>query len=534
MIKKYLLIVFLFFICNISFSQISSKEANIWYFGDGNGLDFNNNPPTLLSNYKLSNTLSSASIADSSGKLLFYTNGYVVLNKNHDTMKNGVGLNGIMTPNFFNSTIIIKAPESNRFYYIFSCDNPESFWGYTNQGVCYSVVDMQADSGRGAVVIKKKQILNNSYGKIAAVLHYNKKDVWIATYKKNSDTLFLFLLTKIGISKVVYNKVSLNSSWLSGQAKFSPDGKYFATYLCANNHHDTLDLSCKEFIALYSFCNKTGIVKNEKLILSSNTTHYNYGIEFSPNSKLLYLLSYKNSKTNFGLYQLEINKLSSKNIVDTTYFFSKDFHAELLQLAPNGKIYTSTIYNDTLNAVINFPNLLGSSCNVKKISINSNGNLSFLYKHGLPTFMSSYFHKENFVLSSTCIGKPARFAFLDSLYADSVIWNFGDTASGFLNHSKNTGSVEHTYKNYGNYKVLLITFYDNRSDTQQFFISFPKPNINFEANDVCENDSVSFNNLTPSDFAKSFKWRFGDGNSSLVSSPKHFYKINGISNSYNV
>ena len=54
----------------------------------------------------------------------------------------------------------------------------------------------------------------------------------------------------------------------------------------------------------------------------------------------------------------------------------------------------------------------------------------------------------------------------------------------------------------------------------------------FTAADACETDSVAFNNL--SEDAGSYTWKFGDANTTKTESPKHLYRLNGQSTTFNV
>ena len=73
-IKKGILFFFVLF-ASFTFSQ---GEANIWYFGQNAGLDFNSGTPVALTNGQLVTDEGCATISNSSGQLLFYTDGVTV------------------------------------------------------------------------------------------------------------------------------------------------------------------------------------------------------------------------------------------------------------------------------------------------------------------------------------------------------------------------------------------------------------------------------------------------------------------------
>jgi hypothetical protein len=69
---------------------LAQKEANVWYFGYGLGLDFNTYPPTQIRDGSLFTLEGSASIANpTTGALLFYTDGNTNLNLEHKQKPNG-------------------------------------------------------------------------------------------------------------------------------------------------------------------------------------------------------------------------------------------------------------------------------------------------------------------------------------------------------------------------------------------------------------------------------------------------------------
>src|SRR5256885_14257908 len=112
----FLLIIFSLFTEN-SFAQ---KEANIWYFGNYGGVDFNSGSPVVLTNSAMSAFEGCTSIANHNGQLLFYTDGMSVWNKNHQIMYNGMGLDGNSSST--QSGVIVPQPGAGNgnIYYIFT------------------------------------------------------------------------------------------------------------------------------------------------------------------------------------------------------------------------------------------------------------------------------------------------------------------------------------------------------------------------------------------------------------------------------
>lgn len=72
------------YIIFLSFDSVGQKEANTWYFGKNSGLNFNTNPATVLTDGKIDTREGVAVISDpNTGKLIFYTEGTTIWNRNH-------------------------------------------------------------------------------------------------------------------------------------------------------------------------------------------------------------------------------------------------------------------------------------------------------------------------------------------------------------------------------------------------------------------------------------------------------------------
>ncbi|MCW3071547.1 MAG: type sorting protein [Bacteroidetes bacterium] len=185
--KIKLISVLILCLIQITFAQ---KQGNIWMFGQGGGIDFNSGIPTALIGCQIFGNPTPpgdylysegcASISDSSGTLLFYSNGEKVWNKNNLVMPNGDSLEG-----FYSSTsaaFIIPTPLSDSLYYLFTTDGIER---NLQKGLRYSLINMCMDGGNGDVISAQKNILllDTVTEKLCAVAYPNGTDVWLIAHK---------------------------------------------------------------------------------------------------------------------------------------------------------------------------------------------------------------------------------------------------------------------------------------------------------------------------------------------------------------
>ncbi|MEY5132890.1 MAG: hypothetical protein RLZZ198_894 [Bacteroidota bacterium] len=99
--------------------------------------------------------------------------------------------------------------------------------------------------------------------------------------------------------------------------------------------------------------------------------------------------------------------------------------------------------------------------------------------------------------------------------ASSWSWNFGDGSTLTGNNPAVHMNPTHTYQNPGTYTVThIVTTQAGCSDTiSQTITVSPPPTINFNFNNSCANDTVSFTNLTqdPNLAQVTYTWLFGNG-----------------------
>ena len=363
-----LILFFTIYLANLS----AQGEGNIWYFGKGFGLDFNDGEPKLLKDGALNTFEGVASISTHNGNLLFYTDGQTVWNSKHEIMPNGDGLMGDSSAT--QSAVIVPKPRSRSTYYIFTIDAAENGLG---DGLRYSEVNMLADNGYGEIKFKNKLLTAPTCEKITATVHENQKDFWVITHEWDSDRFLAFLITEKGVEEAAYpsivgSKVRGEFENGAGYLKVSPNGKRLA-----------LTIYSEDRVELFDFDNSSGEVKNR--IKLPKTAKSAYGVEFSPDSDKLFVGSFETGL----IEQYDLADYSQSAISKSKVVLNKEskFNLGALQLGPDGRIYYTSLHGAYIGVIIN-PNDYGSRCRIRERAImigKNNGRL------GLPTFIQTYF-----------------------------------------------------------------------------------------------------------------------------------------------
>lgn len=438
-------------------SAAAQAEYNQWHFGSRTALSFpgGTTAPTLVAGSQMNSGEACAAIADSRGQLLFYTNGIQAWNKLHQPLANGMALGGYAGPSSAppnsatQGAAIIARPGSSTEYYIFTVDAAEN---NLREGLTYSLVDMSRQGGLGEVVTKAVHLpLAIGDGrlteKMVIVRHPNQRDIWVLVHGWNNNLFYAFLVTPTGISPTpVVSGGGLvhqgGSGFLGllnwnaiGAMKVSPNGRRLALVQFRSAP-----------VELFDFNVGTGVVSNPQQ-LTSVYTYSNYGVEFSPNSNLLYTTSAQ------GLTQYNLLTSQSLNLSNTSSFGA-------LQLGPDGKIYQVELTDNHRLDVVQQPDQPGLACAYQPaglvIPLGMNAQL------GLPTVLVSPPISPTPLVSfgvigtQVCVGEPSLFtaAMYPAMPTAIVTWEFGEPAAGPANTAVGA-NAQHQYAEAGTYQVTM-------------------------------------------------------------------------------
>lgn len=450
-----------FILLLLPLSVMAQLEASNWYFGYGAGLDFSNCDPLALTDGQLNQDEGCATISDEYGNLLFYTDGIVIYNANHQLMLNGTGLLG--DPSSTQSAIIIPNPTDSNIYYVFTVAAQAD-----PDGLSYSVVNMSLDGGLGGIVTNKKNIQLHTpvAEKLTATYHANENDIWVIAHEMDTNNFLAYLVTASGVNSTPIMS-AVGSIHLSigagtgaiGYLKASPDGTKLASAI------SFLNVS----LELFDFDNATGVISNPRQI----TDNYGaYGVEFSSNSQVLYTT---NRNLPARLFQYDVSLPDLQSIQSSEILIATDTLRNWggLQIGIDGKIYLAQNVDTTLS-VINAPNKVGVACNFVDDDISLSGKES---RMGLPPFIQSYFQYE-ISYKDQCFGEETQLEVLSFSAPNNVNWDFGDPGSGSENTATGT-TITHLFSAPGTYTVTanLITAVNCPIILTQEITIFPSPQL---------------------------------------------------------
>jgi len=366
-----LLILLLFVAGKDSFAQ---KESYNWFFGNQVAMKFHSGSPVTHTGSQMVAVSGCASISDSMGNLLFYSNGIDVWNRNNQKMPNGTGLYGAQNQNCLQSALIVPFPGSSSMFYLFTVDGrqplPSPYYGLR-----YSLVNMHLDGSLGDVTLKNQPLPfgDKAFGRITAVRHANNKDIWIITRLYNDDRYISYQVTESGINP---NPV------------LSPTGRYISI---SNIFEGCIKISSD---SRYLICINDDVIKNERSLFNPSTGAVEYlfdfetgdrpvGAEMSSDGRYLYISPDVSSQK---LRQFDLSKMDKTSFQQSVVEIG-DGTSGVLQIAPDGKIYGCQVGSSFLS-VINSPDSAGLSCNYQKNAVQAvSGEVMF----GLPQFIQSYF-----------------------------------------------------------------------------------------------------------------------------------------------
>jgi hypothetical protein len=442
----------------------AQNEANNWFFGNQAGLNFASGTPVWLAGSAMATSEGCAVMSDQNGNLLFYTDGSTVWNKNHQPMPGGTGLKGSSSAT--QSAIIVPWPGTRcKKYIILTVGAVEDT---LPDSLHYSVVDLTLASGLGLGDVdpsmKNVLLMTPVSEKLTAVADFAGTGFWAIAHgfdKTNAANVvnkqyYAYHIDANGIntSPTISTAGSAHTSTPPlaaglGQMKVSPNRQRIA---CAVR---------SRFVEVLNFNNQLGTVSGNLETFDATQppfqTSFVYGVEFSPDSQLLYV-----STTGLSPNQVIQFKLGTTNWTElsNTTGSGNFYDTCALQLGPDKpikKVYVARA-NKAYISVINSPDTVGIGCGFTAVGPTLSSSISRL---GLPAIIGGDFSCSginptgsdcDFAVIPACSGQATMFTDL-GLNNTAWLWNFGDGTQSSL---QNPTHVYSYTTNVTTYTVTLI------------------------------------------------------------------------------
>ena len=199
-------------------SASAQSRTQVWYLDQGGGIDFRYEPPRQFAGHAMTGKEWGCSQhSDALGNVLAYSNGSTVWNGAHQVMRNGGGLSGNAYVNK-HPALFVPYPGRPDLCYLFTTDGfsrkEAASTAPYNEGLRYHLIDLHADGGRGAVVLKNRLLFKPTSMKLAGV-QATDCGYWVIGHPFNSAEYRVYHVTAAGLDFEVFNR------W--GQRVFASD-----------------------------------------------------------------------------------------------------------------------------------------------------------------------------------------------------------------------------------------------------------------------------------------------------------------------
>ncbi len=415
-----------------------------------------------------------AVFSDSTGQLVFYSNGCYINGAHHQPLPSCMELNpGDVYDTHCGQPLetpydgypgqhwgcFLPMPENDSLIYLFHRD--QDYEAPYLPNFYYTLLNRHLNEGWGDCVEKNVPLLSEeNLGFFTVTKHANGRDWWIVVPEKDENSYHLFLLTPQGVSNegLVEQMPELPvNPYGFGVCSFSPDGGTLARY------------ELRDAVYVYDFDRCDGSLSNPRVYDLPDTMYWGNDLEFSANNRFIYVTEAAH------IYQIDLWEDDITKALDTVAVYNgteMPFPVNFYTIirGADGRIYISANNGVSAKTVINHPNKKGVACDVQQAGLllqhySGIGTLPFYPNYrlgpidgsscdtlGLDNLPLAWWRYED---SSLVV------EFTDNSFyePENWYWDFGD------GYSSTEVNPVHEYEHGGVYEVCLTVSNANGSDT---------------------------------------------------------------------
>lgn len=513
-----------------------NPTANIWYFGNGAGIDFNEEdglpppPRSIAAAHAMDAPEGTATMSDRNGQVLFYSDGRTVWNRENNMMPNGDAIGGDSTST--QSVVIVPFEDDETQYYVFTT---QEVYGEDTYLLKYSVIDMKEDDGRGDVLEKDIVLFARSTEKLIAV-----DGSWLVAHEYGNNTFRAYPITADGIGAPVLSSAgsvhSLNSEF-SGQAgmKFSQDATRIAVALIDGND---------DYIELFDFDGMTGEITefDYRIDLNEGGPAINdqvYDVHFSSGAQKVFASMNNRNQASPGgrileyridTLSTEASRLASRTNITQGSGLSHNIGG--MQTGPDGQIYVAVEIPGTPGGSAFLSSIAASEDTLQASGFNPQQIILTVgnSRLGLPNYI--YNNQDQLMTPSmtapdtVCVDQRVELTGGGTSDIDEFFWRIVEEATNATVFSAAAMDTAYTFPvgQQGRFNVSLNIFNRCGFDTTLVqtldVFDIPAPPSIPSAVSVCEGGSLPLNANATNTPGLTFEWRDSQGN--LVSNTALF------------
>lgn len=329
-------------------------ENDVWFFGGGSaGMSYSHTLKKFLpysGHQPLGGEGCAVATDPTTGDMMFYTDGNTVYTRDHTIMQGGNDLGG--HPSSAQAVAIVPVPGDCGRYYVFS----NSKGGTSAIGeVYFSIVDMTANSGDGAVINSKNLLRSDILEGMIAISKPNSNDFWlVGSDNQPGSTFYVFEITA--------------SSGISGPQLFDVGSGAYRYCLSYSEKAGKIAASYPSGSSVYVFDFNaiSGTISNEKLI--DDNFPAAYSSEWSPDGTKLYYSTW-NDGASLRQYDFDNAQSPITDILMAPQILDS-LDGGGLKMGPDGKIYFIHARGSTFLSCILYPDSPGLACGYQTDYIN--------------------------------------------------------------------------------------------------------------------------------------------------------------------
>lgn len=316
---------------NLPVVLLAQSPQDVWYFGDQQGMRFENGDPVFDSTSKIRSLVGSSTMSDSSGNLLFYTNGRIFFDRNHNEMP---GIVGISNPAVID---VVSMPSTTNadIYHVYVANR---LW------LAHYQIDLSQNNGLGTVEHIKSYFSNGPLRALSAIKSCEPNMYWLICIEQLTNTEYSINTLEIS--------GATGTALIKDRFPIGSSINRFIWEMTTSPQGDQIALVSELAFNVFDFDPICGKILNQTTLPLPVTTAAPLSACYSPNGAYLYA----SFATTFGkdaglLYQLDRYNLKEQTLFDNLY--STKHVITGMQNGPDDRLYTLANYQVEQTATVN-------------------------------------------------------------------------------------------------------------------------------------------------------------------------------------